>query len=97
MKKQINDLAINPSTAIKSSTEVGCPNSDCDSKLFLPTIRVRKVSALLTENGKPGAFTLAGPLLCAQCKRELSDADFGYINNASENKPEDADEKESSE
>ncbi|KKL98347.1 hypothetical protein LCGC14_1825350 [marine sediment metagenome] len=77
-------FAINPSTAIKSSTELECPDSNCDSKLFFPTIRVRKISALLTETGKPGAFTVAGPLLCAKCRRELEDADFGYTSDEPE-------------
>lgn len=91
MKKKLKEgLAINPSTAVESSTELTCPNSECDSKLFFPSIRVRKVSSLMTETGKPGAFTLAGPLLCVKCNYELSDTDFGYVAGESE----ETDEKE---
>ena len=87
MNKKIDTgFVMNPSTTVKSSTEFECPDSNCDSKLFFPTIRVRKVSALLTETGKPGAFTVAGPLLCVKCRRELDDADFGYISDEPKNK-----------
>lgn len=65
---------------LDTSEEVVCPNPDCNSKLFFPTISVRKVSALMTGTGKPGAITQSGPLLCVKCHRELVDADFGYKN-----------------
>jgi hypothetical protein len=90
-KKFNNELAINPSTAMESSTEMECPGLSCDSKLFFPTVRVRKISPLLTETGKPGAFTIAGPVLCVKCKRELDNTDFGYTSDESVKE----DEKES--
>jgi len=90
-KKFTEGLKINPSASMETSTEIECPNSSCDSKLFLPTIRVRKVSELLTETGKPGVFTTAGPLVCVKCNYELNDSDFGYKTD----EPEKNDEQES--
>lgn len=71
-------LKINTSTILENSKEVKCPNPDCDSKLFFPTIKVNEVSGLITGTGKPGVYTISGPLLCVKCHRELVDADFGY-------------------
>lgn len=88
MNKKTPDptLHINQKAIMDSSKEVECPNPDCDSKLFFPTISARKVSALMTGTGKPGAFTVAGPLLCVKCHRELVDADFGHTEEKSEEK-----------
>jgi len=74
----MNKLQIDPNVVLASSTEMKCPNPTCDSKLFFPTVEVRKISALMTGTGKPGAITRSGPLLCVKCHREILDADFGY-------------------
>jgi len=91
MNKKTPDptLKIDPKAVLENSTEVKCPNPDCDSTLFFPTISTRKVSGLMTGTGKPGAFTVAGPLLCVKCHRELVDADFGY----KEEKPKEVNEE----
>ena len=65
--------------ALENSKEVECPNPDCDSKLFYPSICVRKISELLTGTGKPAAITQSGPLLCVKCNRPIIDADLGYF------------------
>jgi len=77
-------LQIDEQTILDSATEVKCPNPDCDSNTFFPTTYVKKVSALMTGQGKPGIVTLTGPLLCVKCHRNLADADFGYKKEDSE-------------
>ena len=73
MNKELN---IDSNAILDSSTEVECPNPDCDSTLFYPTTSVRKISGLMTGTGKPGIITLSGPLLCVKCQRPLVDGDF---------------------
>ena len=73
-----NKLEIDPNTILNSSTEFSCPNENCDSTLFFPTMKVRKVSALMTGTGKAGIIPISGPMLCVKCHRELTDTDFGY-------------------
>jgi len=73
-----NNLSIDPKTIYDSSTEFICPNPDCDSNLFFPTMKVRKVSALMTGTGQPGIIPVSGPMLCVKCHRELNDTDFGH-------------------
>jgi len=72
------NLKIDSKAILNTSTELECPNPDCDSTLFFPTMKIRKVSALMTGTGQPGMIPQAGPMLCVKCHRELVDTDFGY-------------------
>ena len=82
-KLQLDEKAI-----LDSATEVTCPNKDCGSDLFFPTTYVKKISALMTGQGKPGVITLTGPLLCVKCHRNLADADFEYADDSEETEEE---------
>jgi DNA-directed RNA polymerase subunit RPC12/RpoP len=62
--------------ALDTATEMSCP--DCSSNLFFQTIEIKKISALMTGTGQPGAVSKLGPLLCVKCHRQLKDEDFGY-------------------
>jgi len=73
-----DNIKIDPKAVLDSSTEIECPTINCDSMLFFPTMKIRKVSALMTGTGQPGMIPQAGPMLCVKCHRELVDTDLGY-------------------
>lgn len=73
MKEKLN---INTESLMASSTPMVCPNPDCDSELFAPTTRVRRVSPIMTKTGKPGIVPIQGPIICVKCNRALTDKDF---------------------
>lgn len=72
------NLKIDQKAILDNSSELECPSQDCDSTVFFPTMKIRKVSALMTGTGQPGMIPQAGPMLCVKCHRELVDTDFGY-------------------
>jgi len=69
---------------LENSTEVHCP--ECDSRLFIQTISIRKVSALLTGTGKVGIVPLPGQVICLKCHRQLVDTDIDIPNDENKDK-----------
>ena len=70
---------------LANSTPIKCPNSECNSEYFMETVKMKKVSALISPTGKTEFLPVRGPMICVECHRPLTDADFGFTNEPENN------------
>ena len=73
-RKKMNDklhVVNHPENNLENIPElITCSN--CGSEVFIPTIILTKISALVSKKGIPDIGPLQGPLMCANCHNILT-------------------------
>jgi hypothetical protein len=56
-----------PGIDLSKLPRMTCPNPACDSKQFVPTQEIVRISALLSPNGQAGIAQLTTGVTCNRC------------------------------
>jgi len=64
-----------PVPTVGPNNELMCPK--CQNIVFIPTVVLEKISALVSESGKLEIRPLAQPLMCVKCGNFMQPEDLG--------------------